>query len=408
MNYINQCGINSTKNFFDIIVVGGGIIGCAVAYFASKQGRIVLVLDQSNIGSKQSGKAWGFIRRQLRNLSQIPMMNSSIEMWKNLEIEFGEDIFWKNTGGIQLIENKKDLIMAEAWLNSVKDLGLDTEIIYGDELKRKLPRMISGPEYAIYTPSDGQVDPYKVINSFQKRAIYFGTSFLENIEYEEIYYDNEKFTFTTNKGKFIGGQVVCCAGVGSYFFLKKLGISIPQLPARVSSLKTYPLPIISESTFLGRGIGFRQDKDGCITLGCQNESNIDLTLRYAFHGYKFLKNKDICMNDLSIDFSNLFRNEAKDELIPKVNLDHIKLAKDRFQKLFYLKESFEIQKCWAEYIDFLPNLNPIISRHPVIKNLVIATGFSGSGLALGPIVGKLISEILEYKNTSINIESFNF
>lgn len=406
--------INNTKSkttplkSYDVIVIGGGIVGCSLAYFLSKDGKRVLVLDKQFIGSRQSGKAWGFIRKQLRNLQEIPMTSLAIELWKSLAVELEDDILWSNQGGIQLIENEQQLNDAKIWINQAENFNLSTQIIDADTLRIKMPYLSTSVDSAIYTPDDGQVDPYKAVKALQKKAIKYNASFLENIIYDHIDFDDEKFIFHTNKGNYLAEQVVCCAGAGSYFFLKRFNIVIPQLAARVSSIKTAPLPLISNNTFLGGGIGFRQDKDGCITLGCQNESDVDLTWRYLVHGNKFISNKKISRNDFSVNFSHIFKNESKKELIPIANFDHIHLAITRFNKLFPTIPQVEIQNFWAEYIDFLPNFNPIIDRHPVMKNLVIATGFSGSGFALGPAVGKLLSEILAFEQPSIDITNFRF
>lgn len=394
-------------NNYDVIIIGGGIIGCSTAYYHSKIGKRVLLLEKNKIASKQSGKAWGFVRKQMRSPCEIQLSQSSIELWKALS-EDVYDISWRNTGGIQLIESEEDLEKYHQWMKAVSEYSISTRIIEKEEIKSILPMLKSSAKYAIYTKDDGQVNPYDSVIALKNLALRFGTVFQENIDIDEISSKSNNIHVSTKKGTFIGEQVVCCAGSGSYYLLKKLGINIPQLCARVTSFQTYPLPKISNATFLGGGIGFRQDNDGCITIGCQNETDIDLTWRYILHGKKYFTEKKISKHDLSINFKHLFRNEEKTEFMPEINNIHIHLAKKRFSEIFPDVEPLTVKRSWSEYIDFLPDSLPIIDRHPIFKNIVIATGFSGSGLALGPAVGKLVSDILNNKPLNLDITKFKY
>ncbi len=94
--------------------------------------------------------------------------------------------------------------------------------------------------------------------------------------------------------------------------------------------------------------------------------------------------------------------------MPEINNIHIHLAKKRFSEIFPDVEPLTVKRSWSEYIDFLPDSLPIIDRHPIFKNIVIATGFSGSGLALGPAVGKLVSDILNNKPLNLDITKFKY
>ena len=90
----------------EIVIIGGGIIGVATAWFLAKRGIDVVLCEKGHIAGEQSGRNWGWVRQQGRDPRELPMMIDSINMYKDLETEIGEDIGFA-LGGCFYIANSK-------------------------------------------------------------------------------------------------------------------------------------------------------------------------------------------------------------------------------------------------------------------------------------------------------------
>ena len=81
-----------------VVIIGGGIVGVSTAYFLSKQGIDVCLCEKGYISGEQSGRNWGWVRVQGRDEREIPMMLKSLDIWRNLSNELGEDVGYREQG----------------------------------------------------------------------------------------------------------------------------------------------------------------------------------------------------------------------------------------------------------------------------------------------------------------------
>ncbi|MEE8499586.1 MAG: FAD-dependent oxidoreductase, partial [Kiloniellales bacterium] len=88
----------------DVAIIGGGIAGCASAYYLAKKGLSVTLLEKGRIAGEQSGRNWGFVRQQVRDPLEIPMMMACIRIWQGLEAELQADIEWRQGGILHLAD----------------------------------------------------------------------------------------------------------------------------------------------------------------------------------------------------------------------------------------------------------------------------------------------------------------
>ena len=75
-----------------MIIVGGGIVGCASAYYLSKRGVSVIVCEKGDVGIEQSSRNWGFVRQQGRDAAELPLMMASNHIWQGLEAQLQADL----------------------------------------------------------------------------------------------------------------------------------------------------------------------------------------------------------------------------------------------------------------------------------------------------------------------------
>ena len=100
---------NPLPEAVDVAIVGGGIIGSSTAYFLAKQGVSAAVFEKGRIGGEQSGRNWGWVRQQCRSPVELPLMMQSLDVWKALPQELGEDVGFRQGGTLYLAENEAEL-----------------------------------------------------------------------------------------------------------------------------------------------------------------------------------------------------------------------------------------------------------------------------------------------------------
>ncbi len=115
----------------DVAIIGGGIAGCASAYYLAKKGLAVTLLDKGELAGEQSGRTWGFVRQQLRDPLEIPLMIACKRLWRGLEAELEADIEWRQGGILHLAETDLGMAKYEAWLEHARTYQLDSRKVSG-------------------------------------------------------------------------------------------------------------------------------------------------------------------------------------------------------------------------------------------------------------------------------------
>ena len=153
----------------DVAIVGGGIIGSSTAYFLAKQGVSAAVFEKGRIGGEQSGRNWGWVRQQCRSPVELPLMMQSLDVWKVLPQELGEDVGFRQGGTLYLAENEAQLAELGAWLGVAREHGLDTRVVRGAELTTLFA---AGGRWsgALHTASDGRAEPSRATRAIARGA----------------------------------------------------------------------------------------------------------------------------------------------------------------------------------------------------------------------------------------------
>lgn len=394
----------------DVAIVGGGLMGCASAYYLAKAGARVLVLDKGVIAGQQSSRAWGFVRQQSRDEAEVPLMQASLGIWRSLEHELQTDLGWRNDGCLFVAANEAERAGYESWLPIAREFSLDTVMLSPREVAERLPGYASAQLGGIFTASDGQAEPTLVARAFALRARERGASIVERCGARGIDVANGQVVgIETERGYVKAKTVICAAGVTSWRLLKLLGIELPQQLVRGTVARTTRGPALSGISTIANGVGFRQRIDGSFNIADDAHVDVDMTLGHlrALHWYapslwaqrkafRFNLN-GACLTDLRerMPWSEAARlgpaiHVREPHIAP--NQKGLRTALQGLKTAFPAQANTQIADQWAGGIDVLPDGIPVIDAQTSVRGLAVATGFCGHGFAMGPIVGKTLAD----------------
>ena len=275
---------------------------------------------------------------------------------------------------------------------------------------------------AIFTENDGQAEPTKVTAALARAAEGRGAEFLTHCAVFEVETTGGVASgVVTEHGVIRAPVVVCAGGAWSGRFLRTLGLKLPQMWIKGSVARTTAAPVISH-TATWTGVAFRQRRDGTFniaTRSADHDLTLESVLNFPSFAGSFVRNKrDIKLNLNRLAFDLLGGSFSKSALTkeltthrildPEPNHKVLNHVLSELRRLLPDTAAVEIERKWAGYVDMAPDMLPTLDALDQPSGLVLATGFSGHGFGMGPIVGRLISELILRGKPSLDLHAFRF
>ena len=409
----------------DVAVIGGGIAGCATAYYLSARGLKVTLVDKGSLGYEQSTRNWGWVHQQVRYPHLIPLAIRSVSIWKGLEEELGTALEWRQGGNLSLAFDDADVAEFEDIAADARDAGLDALMLTQAETAAALPGAASGFIGSLHVPSDGQASPQLVTAAFGRAAREHGATLIENCAASAIETAGGRVvSVETEQGEIRADTVVVAGGAWTARLLRKLGLRLPQRAVRATVVRTKPLPFQTAMTVWGDRFTFRQDIEGRFVLagGASSVYDIDLDALRDIRQFAPMAWRNRHWVKVRAG-SRLFREvlslvpgtgERREFWQRRRTVDPPPLKEVARHTVGQLRATFPslprigVESTWAGYIDSTPDQAPVIGPAPGIDGLHILTGLSGHGFALGPAAAEMQAGMVMDKRASVDTRAFRF
>jgi len=406
----------------DVVVVGGGIVGCSAAYFLAREGLRVAVFEKGRIAGEQSGRNWGWVRQQGRSPVELPLMMRSLRLWLELREEWG-DIGFTQGGSLYLAEDEAQLAGLEQWLSVAREHGLDTKILDGQALAAVLRtdgRRWSG---ALHTASDARAEPGRAAPAIARAARRRGAQIFSHCAVRGVDRAGGRVQgVITERGRVAASMVVCAGGAWTGSFCRSMGIDFPQMTVLGTVARTAPAREILDGEAWCPAIAIRRRADGGYTVahgGSFLHSLSPDSFRYARKFWPaFLQGHDSIRVRLGASFFEALRLpstwamnevspfERQRMLHPEPESRVLGQMRTALERYFPEIAPAAFVETWGGIIEASPDVLPVISQVEGHEGFLVASGFSGHGFGIGPGAGRLIADMIRGVANRDAVQSF--
>jgi heterotetrameric sarcosine oxidase beta subunit len=345
----------------DVVVVGGGIMGLAIAYNLAKNHGMkrITVVEQSYLCGGASGRNGGGVRAQWSSETNVRLMQESLTLCREFARERRINTWFRQGGYLFLVRSEEKRRALEDSVRLQNECGLATRMLEPREIKSVVPELSSdGVLAASYNPDDAVVFPWPFVWGYAEGAREHGVevcTFTRVIGIETRGRSIERVV--TDRGSIRTSVVVNAAGAHSPEVARLVGIELPNHPHRHEICSTEPLkpwlkPLVAD---LSDGLYFSQSTRGEIVGGVSNSKVPPGPDQSSSHRFLALYSRALL-------------------------------------RACPLLGSVKILRQWAGLYDITPDANPIVGKVDALDGFFLVCGFMGHGFMMAPVMGRLLAQ----------------
>jgi sarcosine oxidase, subunit beta len=363
----------------DVIVIGGGIMGAATAFFLRRRGVKVVLLERGLVGQQASGVNFGNVRRQGRFLPQLPLANRSRGIWERLNELLGEDAEFIATGHVRVAFRPEDVARLEAHAEAVREYGLELELISGNALRARFPYLAADALAGSFSPLDGHANPRLAAPAFARAARRDGAVVVENAEVVAVEKAGEDFVVETKaSGSYRAPVVQVSTGAWGNELAARFSEPVPMVPRGPQMGVTEPMPYRITPVI---GVASAVEEEG-------------VYLRQVTRG--------------NIVYGGGWRGPALPD-IQRAYIDPMNTLRQlpMLRRVLPAIGALRTIRTWSGIEGYLPDDIPVMGPSGKVAGLFYAFGFCGHGFQLGPGVGDTMAELIATGATTTPLAPFH-
>ena len=370
----------------DVLVVGGGIMGCALAYYLAREGVEVAVIDRHDLNTRASGTNAGSLHVQILShwarvedpdaiaATQRPLQLyvRSIDVWRELSTELDCDIEFSAQGGFMVAETEDELRLLERKCVRERERGVESRLVSGNELRALAPYFSDAVIGASFCPYEGKVNPILATPALARGAERAGARIFRHTELRALTRNHNAFEAETSRGRVRCRRVVIAAGAWAGEIAAMVGLELPVSRRGLHMNVTEPTaPLVPHLIqHMGQRLTLKQASNGTMIVGGGWPTEADSgwtdprVLRTSIEGNLWIAAR----------------------LLPAL-------------------AELRLMRTWTGIINVMIDGSPVLGPVPGVPGLFIAT--ASVGYTSGPLCARLVAETIRGVEPSMDIAPFS-
>ena len=346
----------------EVVIVGGGVVGLAIAYNLARRGlEDVVVIERGYLAEGASGRNGGGVRQQWSTELNIRLMQESVELCRRFAVDLGVNVWFRQGGYLFLARTAQEVARLDKNIAIQNRCGVPTRMLEPGKARDIVPELdLTGIIAAAYNPTDGILFPWPFLWGYARQAAAHGVRIFTQTPVGGL--EPQKgggYLVHTPRGSVRARRLVNATGAWSPRLAQMIGVHVPTYPIRHEICSSEPLkpflrPMVSELT---SGLYCSQSMRGEIVGG----------VTVPGHGSTYGMGS---------------------------TMEFLATYARRLVRLMPILGDIKVLRQWAGLYDQSPDGNPILGAAPGHPDFFLACGFVGHGFMMAPIVGKLYGEWL--------------
>lgn len=368
----------------EALIVGGGITGAATAWYLAREGTDVILVERSELGSAGSGANAGSLHAQLQQMpfaergerwarAYAPatrFLLDSIQLWRGISEELGEDLEVAITGGVLVADSPDQLPVIERKVAIEHEQGVASELLSAADLRELAPYVAEGMAGGEFCPDEGKANPLLATAALAASAAAAGARIMPRTELVSLSREHDGFRARTSAGEIACRKVVSCGGVeaGAVTAMVGVQVSVGGEPIQASVTEAVAPLIRHLVYFAGAPLTLKQARAGSILIGGGWPARL----------------RD---RRPLVDHDSLLANlRVATRVVPEV-------AQAR------------LLRTWAGFVNATSSWLPVIGELPGCPGLFIGA-FPYMGFTAGPLLGRTLAELVHGRRSQADISRF--
>lgn len=370
----------------DVIIIGAGVIGSAVAYYLAKEGVGVTLFERGDVASGSSGACDGLILMQSKKPGvHLQLALESRRQFEHLKTELPVPIEFRASGGLVIIETDAEKEAMARFVAQQRQIGLDVTLLDGDQIRRLEPGLSDHILGATHSAVDGHVNPMALTLGFILGAKKLGARVYTHTRIEGVEISAGRVVAVeTSRGRFKADVVVNAAGVRAPDIGKMADLEIPIKPRRGQLVVTQACrPMLSHCVISAKYIAVKFNPD----LASENGEGVSMD-QTANGNFLLGATREF------VGFDN------------RTTMAGLKQITTHATRMIPDLKQVGILRTFAGLRPFTPDGLPILGPVDGIDGFFMAAGHEGDGIALSPITGRLMAQMITKGRTDIDLGLF--
>ncbi len=344
---------------FDVVVVGGGIMGCTTALHLARGGMRIIVLERRRLCMAASSVNSGTLSIQIKKPALIPYSVRAAELWRRNHEWLGEEIGFRTLGGVTVAFTEKEAELLERLSLERRDAGAPIEIMGIDRARELEPALADNVRLASFCPLDGYAHSYLTGRAFRTALGKAGAQYRENTRVDHIAPQDGGFCVRANGETVHARRVVLATNGWLEEMVTWLGCYLPPFIVRANQSivteRAYPIFKRVISVANGR-LTLKQTHTGSVIMGG------------GWQGIGDLESGGVAV-------------------IPENMINNIRLARYIIPRLSEVR----VARAWVGVDSRLPDFLPLVGPLPGVEGAYVISSF-GAGFTNGPIFGLILAQ----------------